>query len=156
MYDRIINSINLYSVSCTCGHSGCLIRHAYYSRSLRFRSVLVTLKILRVKCRQCGRTHAVLLSCIIPYSQIPLEDQVKIVQGYESGFNIMAVLETNYLIDPREVYYTVSKYRRFWRQCLFSEKISYFENIVCDCFKHFQLQFMQIHRGRQILFCQPT
>ena len=156
IYDRIINSIHLYSVTCTCGHSGCLTRHAYYSRSIRFRSVLVTLKLLRVKCSRCGRTHAILLSCIIPYSQIPLEDQIKIVLDYESGSDVMSVLETNYLVDPREVYDTVSKYRRFWRQCLLSEKISDFKNIVCDCFNLFQLQFMQIHRGRQILFCQPT
>ena len=156
IYDRIIGSINFCSVRCTCGHSGCLTKHAYYCRRVRFRSFTVILRILRVKCSLCGRTHAVLLSCIVPYSQIPLEDQIKIAQDFESGSDTMSILETNYLIDPREVYYLVRKYCRFWRQRLLSEKISSFKNIVRDCFEFFQMQFMQIHRGRQILFCQPT
>ena len=156
IYDSIIGGINFCSVKCTCGHSGCLTKHAYYCRKVRFQSFPVTLKILRVKCSQCGRTHAVLLSCIVPYSQIPLEDQIRIVRDLESNSDVMSVLETNYLIDPREVYYLVRKYCRFWRQRLLSEKISDFKNIVRDCFKFFQMQFMQIHRGRQTLFCQPT
>ena len=156
IYDRVIDNIYFCSVKCTCGHSGCLIKHAYYCRRLRFRSCTVVLSVLRVKCKQCGRTHTVLLSCMVPYSQIPLEDQIKIVQDYESGSDIMSVLETNYLIDPREVYYIVHNYCKHWKQRLLSENISDFSNIVTDCFRLFQRQFMQIHRGKQTLFCLPT
>ena len=152
-YDSIVDGINFSSVHCTCGHCGCLTRHAYYYRIVRFKSSVVVLKILRVKCSQCGKTHAVLLSSIVPYSQIPLEDQIEIISNYDSGSDFMAVLDSNFLIDPREVYRIISNYRRFWKQRLISEKITSFENIVTDCFRLFDLQFMQIRWSPGILFC---
>ena len=150
-YDRIVNSINFFSVSCRCGHTGCLTRHGYYKRSFRFKSHKYTIFVLRVKCSQCGRTHAVLLSAMVPYSQIPLEDQISVIDAFESGGDIMSVTEENYLIEPQEVYNIVHKYIKFWKQRLLSEAIKLTESITRDCYAAFSMQFMQIRWGPGIL-----
>lgn len=144
IYDRTINNINFSSLKCTCGHTGCLTRHAYYTRTVRFKSAAVVLTILRVKCKQCGKTHAVLLSSIVPYSQIPLEDQINIIQCYEKGEKYSHVLDENFLIDPREIYLIIQKYLKHWKQRLMSEGISICREISIQCFLFFRRQFMQI------------
>ena len=150
-YDRIVNSINFFSVSCRCGHTGCLTRHGYYKRSFRYKSRKYTIFVLRVKCSHCGHTHAVLLSIMVPYSQIPLEDQISVIDAFESGGDIMSVTEENYLIEPQEVYNIVHKYIKFWKQRLLSEAIKLTESITRDCYAAFSMQFMQIRWGPGIL-----
>jgi len=85
-----------------------------------------------------------------------LEDQIQIVSNAESNGDILSVLDSNYLIDPREVYSIVRNYRRFWKQRLLSEGISDFSAIVSDCYRLFHMQFMQIRRGFGNLFLLPT
>ena len=145
-YDSIVNNINFCSVTCTCGHTGCLTKHGYYKRSFRFKSHNYTIFILRMKCSQCGHTHAILLSIMVPYSQIPLEDQISIIDAYESGGNIMSVVDENCLIEPQEVYKIIQKYTKLWKQRLLSEALKLTESITRDCFAAFSMQFMQIRR----------
>ena len=67
-----INNIALNTIECpSCKHQCCLSVYAYYCRWLRICSVKVRLRILRVVCSECGRTHAIPPFCIVPNSQIP-------------------------------------------------------------------------------------
>ena len=59
----------IHELMCSCGHKGCFVRHAYYRRLLKTKKGTITLNILRVKCKGCGRTHAILPELVVPYSQ---------------------------------------------------------------------------------------
>ena len=78
-YDNIISQIDLSTLECpTCHHSGCLIKHARYNRTFRVSHSIITVKITRVLCKECGHTHAILLCDFVPYSQILIDDQLDI------------------------------------------------------------------------------
>lgn len=97
-YDKTIDSLDLYHISCTCGHSGCLIRHSSYKRKVQLEDSVMTLTVVRVYCTSCGHTHALLLSSIVPYSQIPLDVQLAAIDACESDTSMKAVLSEQSLI----------------------------------------------------------
>ena len=84
-YENIINSLQFHQLQCTCGHSGCLTIHGYYTRSLKKDDSGIPLSICRVRCSHCGRTHALLPSLLVPYSQVSLQDQISIISSYEAS-----------------------------------------------------------------------
>jgi hypothetical protein len=104
LYDNLINLLNIQNISCTCGHSACLIKHAYYERKLKSNDgQMLTLSILRLKCSVCGKTHAVLPECIVPYSQISLDDQIEIIDNYLNHKSQEDLMISNSLIDESNV-----------------------------------------------------
>lgn len=82
-YNKTIDSLDLNFISCTCGHSGCLIRYGSYRRNIQLPDQVLLLSIVRVYCKACGHTHALLLSSMVPYSQIPLALHVRFIDAYE-------------------------------------------------------------------------
>ena len=79
-YNKLVNSININQITCSCGHCGCLTKHAYYTRSLKISGgIKLSLSILRIKCSLCGKTHAILPSGVVPYSQVSLRDHIIII-----------------------------------------------------------------------------
>ena len=116
------------------------------------------LRILRLKCAECGHTHAVLLSSLVPYSQIALKDQRQIVSAYEEKSNRNAVCDTNSSIDENNVKYVIRSYRRNWRERLRSEGIglSPADLLIRLCFSVYSAQFMQIHATFNRLFSMTT
>lgn len=157
-YNSVIDSLQLHQLTCTCGHSGCLCVHAYYSRSVFTPDGLVTIRICRVRCEFCGKTHALLLSSIVPYDRISLSDQYDIICAYEDGTDTDAVCDANNCIDENNVKSVILRYRRFWRQRLRSESIGLvpFASLVRGCLSVYCLQFMQIHPTPAMPFLNTT
>lgn len=74
MYTQFILTLNLFQLECNhCHRRGECIRHAYYSRGYILNASDMEngtrIRILRVKCKHCGRTHAILPEEIVPYLQ---------------------------------------------------------------------------------------
>ena len=126
-------------------------------RTVKLPSGPVRLRICRVKCSECGATHAILLASMVPYSQIPLSDQQRICSDYEEGRCISSVCETNPSIDENNAKSVLRNYRRCWREKLRSLRIRLFplESLICSCFSDYSSQFMQIHRQANRLFPIP-
>lgn len=147
-YEIFLQSINLPTITCSCGHCGCLTKHAYYTRSLKiFGGIKITLSILRVKCSVCGKTHAILPSGIVPYSQVSLHDHITIINNNLKNKSQTHVMNNNPLIDENTIAYILHNFRKHWQQrlCTFKIDISISSNhLVKQCFKHFSRQFMQI------------
>ena len=59
---------------------GCLIRHALINAASSLLTGSSLLSVVRVYCKICGHTHALLLSSMVPYSQIPLALHVRLIQ----------------------------------------------------------------------------
>ncbi len=157
-YDSVINRIQLHQLCCTCGHSACMSIHGYYFRSIKLPEGTIRLRICRVKCSECNKTHALLLSSFIPYSQIRLCDQHQICVDFESHLPASSVCEANPEIDENNVKSILRNYRHRWREMLRSQKIglSPVSDLVTSCFLNYSAQFMQNHRGAVRLFLYTT
>lgn len=158
-YNKLVDSIQFNCVTCSCGHSGTLIKHAYYNRYLKISGgIKERLSILRLKCSFCGKTHAVLPDIIVPYSQISLNDQIIIIDNSVNQKSQNEVMNNNPLIDESNISYNLRNFRKVWSQKLHSHKIElniHPGQLINMCFKHFSRQFMQIKCTINILFI-PT
>lgn len=92
IYDDVINSLQFHRLSCPCGHSGCLSIHGYYDRTVKSGESDLRLHVCRVICSVCRHTHALLLSSIVPYSQISLPDQVDIIEHAASDGDFSSIM----------------------------------------------------------------
>ena len=157
-YDNTVYSIDLATLSCTCGHFGCLIWYGSYSRRLRQGDSILLLRVARVFCRSCGHSHALLLSSVVPYSQIPLPVQASIAQCYENGSGYQNILAYQPLIDENTISSIIRSYRHHWQERIISAQLclSSLRQLVRGCFALFSRPFMQIKTTRNKLFLSPT
>jgi len=157
-YNKTIDSLDLKLISCTCGHSGCLIRYGYYKRNVQLKDDVITLTLVRVYCTACGHTHALLLSSLVPYSQIPLNIQLAAIHAFESGLSSKHILTDQCFIDENNLKAVIRAYRLHWKERLRSAGLSFSEwpSFVIGCFSHFSRQFMQIKTTVNKLFLLPT
>lgn len=154
-YNSFIDSLNLWQCQCSCGHHGTLVKHGYYLRNLKgCDEIMIRLSILRVKCSHCGKTHAILPSCIVPYSCISLQDHVDIIYNSMNGKTQEEIMKRTPLIDESNISYILRIFKRHWEQRLFAFSISLkcdISMLVQECFQHCSRQFMQIKSTSNIL-----
>lgn len=157
-YDKTIYNLQFHRLVCTCGHSGCLTIHGYYYRSVKYGDSCLRLRICRVMCSECGHTHALLLSSLVPYSQISTKEQIDIISLSESGGNFSPVMDNTPSIDESCVRSVIRRFRMHWKQRLLSENIVPIPAgcFIEHCFGAFLRQFMQIKCTPNILFLTPT
>ena len=157
-YDSVIYDLQLHQLTCSCSHSACLSVHGYYKRTVKLSSGAIRLRVCRVKCSECGATHALLLSSMVPYSQIPLPDQQRICKDYEEGRSVSIVCESNPSIDENNVKSILRNYRLCCREKLRSLRIGLapLGTLVLSCFSDYSSQFMQIHLRVNKIFFYPT
>ena len=156
-YDSVIDSLELCQLPCpSCQLHGNLIYHGSYSRTVKACGERLTLVIQRVLCTNCHHTHALMISGIVPYSQIPLAKQAEIISRSEEGAGLDDVLDTT--VDENNAKAVVRSYRKHWRERLQAEQIPIWPlcSLVCQCFAHFARPFMQVHRTINALFVRPT
>lgn len=149
-YDKFLNSISIHNLPCTCNVSGHFIKHGYYRRYIKTPLKKVPLLILRVKCKHCGKTHAVFPTCIVPYSQHLLKDQLTIIQSYQKNISLVPFMESNLCIDEANIATIIKRFKLHWKERLISINTSLFSdirNLVINCFTSYRKQFMQIKRG---------
>ncbi len=158
LYDDVIAMVNIRKLTCTCGNCRCFIQHGSYNRTVKTSNGAVRLRINRVKCTICGCTHALLLSSIIPYSQISLKDQMDIINCYENQSGYDRIFESVFSIDESNVHSVILRYCRYWKPHILSHGISVFsiELLLKYCFSIFQKQFIQIKSTSNRLFMFPT
>ncbi len=157
-YNKIINNLQFHQLTCPCGHSGGLSVHAYYHRFVKSPSGKLDFKICRVICEFCGHTHAILLSSMVPYSQVSFDCHVSIINNYENEKSQNSVMDANPYIDESCYRYIIRGYKKYWREKLRSQRIFLysFETLIRSCFAYFMRQFMQIKTTPNILFPNTT
>ena len=100
-------------------------------------------------CKACDSTHALLLSCLVPYSSIDLDSHIRIINNDDINGLMIEVSD----IDESNVAYVLRMFNRYFKQRLLSVSISVTDDdLVFNCFKHFKRQFMQIKCIYNILF----
>ena len=151
LYIKLIGSLQIHMVECTCGRKGGLILFGHYWRTVKYLSNTIRLCMQRVYCKECKKTNALLPSLLVPYSQIPLRDQQEILQAINSGSSSEPVMERNTLIDENNIKYIFSQFKKHWKQRLLSLGLSLLNELTSPCLATFSRQFMQIHRTRNKL-----
>ena len=128
--------------------------HGYYKRYVKGVDTPVLLRVLRLRCSSCGKTHAILLSTMVPYVQHTLEVHIDVIENVESDASPDAVLEKYPSLDESSYRYIIRKYISHWKQRLESAAIEmqYSLDLVRQCFQHYSKQFMQIKCTSNRLF----
>ena len=152
-YNEFIENMDIHALTCSCGMSGQLIKHAYYDRHIKTPNGIITLKILRVKCKCCNKTHAIFPECIVPYSQVLLNDHISIIKSYNNGSSFEPIMISNEFIDESNISYIIKQYLKHWKELIISFKISLDLSISKQCLSYFKRQFMQIKCTPNIIFC---
>ncbi|MCR4884286.1 MAG: DUF6431 domain-containing protein [Clostridiales bacterium] len=150
VYGKITANLPLYRLRCSCGHAGCLVRHGYYRRRLKIRQGTIVLRILRVKCKECGCTHAILPELVVPYSQIPADLQQFMLLYPLGSRELEALMQENSDISESNILAVRSRYRKNWRERLLTmgrELQDDIANLIRNAFSFFYRQFMQIRCG---------
>ena len=151
-YNEIIQRLAFHKLSCTCGRHGDLVRHGYYNRSVKTALSSRAIRILRVRCKSCGKTHALLPESLVPYSSVTLKVHVEILRAFIAGQSTRPIMEANPIIDESTIGYITRQFKRHWLPRLASFKIPLDKNIVPACFRTFGRQFMQIKCTPNLLF----
>ena len=157
-YNDLINRLQFHQLTCPCGHSACLSIHGYYTRSLKTPEAKLPFRICRVICSRCHHTHALLLSSMVPYSQVSMEEHVEIISRHESKQRWDTLMEHNPYIDESNCRYIIRSFLKHWKQRLLSERLHLSDTtaLICGCFFAFARQFMQIRCTPNILFLNTT
>ena len=157
-YNSFISSLQFHQLRCTCGHAGCLSVHGYYHRFIKTPEGKLSCRICRVICECCGKTHALLLSSMVPYSQLSLMDHAEIVAAYEADTPTAWLLKRNDSVDESTIRHVIHNYLRHWKQRLISHSISIdcISVLIKQCFLAYSRQFMQIKRTSNHLFPNTT
>lgn len=69
LYSDLISSFSLSSIECTCGSHNWHM-HSSYSRFYDFLGRKIKVSIQRIICASCGKTHALLIEDMIPFSTL--------------------------------------------------------------------------------------
>ena len=157
-----LNTVNFCHIECPNCHSHNLIRWGTYERNVIFFSnnnnILESniLKIQRIRCKSCGKTHALLPFGIIPYKQFTDEVISKIL--YELTYNTLENTSNKYLIDQyiiKRWYYQYNTFHKSRVNILINEhniknSLRKFIGILINKFNYidnYNLCFMQIKLG---------
>ena len=156
IYNSLIDQLNILALECPCcHHRACLTKHAYYPRQLRNYNGIVSLSILRLKCRFCPTTHALVPDVIVPYSQVPFENHVDIA-FCQNDDELIQTEDINPFLSIQMIRYIHTQFSLFWKERLLAAHISVSYDMIPDCFLHFSRQFMQIRACPNSLFLPPT
>ena len=154
-YNKFLDNINYHQLLCSCGMAGCLTKHGYYSRSIKTSDGIVILSILRVKCKHCGKTHAIFPHVIVPYSQILLREHISILTAYTNKTSFEFIMLDIISIDESNIRYVISRYLSHWKEIITAFGFSIIDDILTiskQCLSIFKRQFMQIKCVTNILF----
>ena len=151
LYDEIIDSADIHLLECTCKRHNMVV-HGYYSRKIKTNNGNIELVVLRVRCKDCGRTHAVLISFIVPYQSIEMSVLIDIIDDGD----IEKIMSANPSIDEISVYRVKKRFKSRYKSWMKSLNLTFEDDLVFLSFKYFKSNFMQIHKGVYNLFSIST
>lgn len=166
-YNSLVDNLNIHSLTCTCNKQGACCLWGSYSRFICVDNITFSLRVQRVRCMNCLRTHALLPTAMIPYFRTLLYDVLDILQSKEDTQKLEAIM-IRLEIDESLVRFIIKRYKHYWKEVLQSHKLQLkTKDLSKHCFFRFNKQFMQFFpslytqknqtkRFINILFVPPT
>lgn len=162
-YDTFINHYNPITEVCPyCHSSGNCIKHGYYYRYIINTSDASSLslsRILRVKCKSCNHTHAILPDFIIPYRLYSLIFIVRVLKEF-FGKTMSINQICNYFTISKQLFHKWKSIYLLHRSNFLGSMKSISENVakiindlynlqlqpfLRDFFLHEGVSFLQVH-----------
>ena len=84
-YDKDMDNLEPLTLKCECGRVGSLIKYGKYKRDIIINDIVHEMKIQRVYCKDCGRTHAILPIFIIPFERQTLPYVLELIDNSFDG-----------------------------------------------------------------------
>lgn len=147
-YDKVISKIDFKEMRCNCGIKGSFVKIGYYNKNYKTSEKRINIQIQRIKCKHCGRTHAVFIDKMVPSSMLLVSTQIKLLKSYYD-YSISGFLENYVSIDLPNIYYVVRNYEKKWRYKLESANLSLNSDekeLVNYFLENDNTQFMQMKR----------
>ena len=151
IYDDCINLIDVHSLTCTCGSHNNVI-HGYYERKVRTNNGNISLKIIRIRCKYCGRTHAVHVSLIIPYKSVCLNTSIRIIKNE----HIDSLMTDNIKIDEQVISRIKRTFNKKYKKWMSLSGLTFEDDLVLKSFIDFKSNFLQERKGPYNLICDST
>ena len=157
------NITNFGPLRCPHCHSNNLIRWGFYERSVIFFSdkrnnILESniVKIQRIRCKGCGKTHAILPFGIVPYKQF--SDEVLSRFLFESTFNRLEYIADKYSVNEGIIDKCIKQFKKYHLSKVsiitkshdLKDMMKVFfknHNNKLEYIKQYNLVFMQIKKG---------
>ena len=133
LYDEIIESVDIHLLECTCKRHNMVV-HGYYSRKIKTNNGNIELVVLRVRCKDCGRTHAVLISFIVPYQSIEMSVLIDIIDDGD----IEKIMSANPSIDEISVYRVKKRFKSRYKSWMKSLNLTFEDDLVFLSFEYFK------------------
>ena len=138
-YYKKIAEIDVLTIKCpNCGHHN-MERHGYYKRYIIINGNKYSIRILRVRCKMCGHTHALLPDFIVPYLHLPITSLQQLITS------------DNNTSEDETIIKLIRKIKKKWEPVILSLGLNFktkLSELVFLCSKAFRWCFMQIHRGK--------
>lgn len=80
-YNKTIKSLNLNSIRCTECSNNSWSFYGTYMRYINFLGIKCRIKVTRIICNHCGKTHAVLIESMVPFSCLDHDDIINILES---------------------------------------------------------------------------
>ena len=157
-YNELIEDLQIYKISCPqCKCIGRFGIHGYYTRTVTTGIASVSIRIQRIKCNSCSMTQALLTSQMVPYSQIALSTQVKIIEEIEKKTSYSSI-EAKLSISIYCINYIISNYYKYWKQMMLIASLDFsnLSKLTQLSFANYSLQFMQIRNTANSLWVNTT
>ena len=147
LYDRCLDQIDLHRLPCTCGRHD-MVLHSSYERYIRTSNGKFKLLITRVRCKSCGKTHAILLSSIVPWQSVQLAVQIRILKGYQMD----QLMTDNIHIDEQVIFRVKMNFKNRYKAWMLSFHLTFDDDLVFHAYRSFRSNFMQVRKGSYRLF----
>lgn len=137
-YNDFIANLEVKTIKCPNCNLSDMERHGYYKRYINISGKKYYIRILRVRCKICGHTHAVLPDFVIPYLHEPITNMIELILS-------------NSVDTDDNLYKIIHKIKKKWLPMLNSIMLTFKHSIselVKKCSQVFRTCVMQIHRGK--------
>lgn len=135
-----------------CNYAGNLHRHASYYRTVICKAITTQVKIQRVICPECRKTHALIPSDLIPYFQHTVETVVRLLELIKvKKESYTSVIEDLNIVNPYFSLGHITFYVNRFKSNI--NNITYYLRVCCEIFLNIPVRDSDIIN--QILKLKP-
>lgn len=148
--------VNYGDISCPLCNSKHLVKNGTYQRNIIFlienERIETNMKIQRFKCKNCGKTHALLPEFVVPYKQFSLQFIIEVLNSIlEKSINKTSTL---FNVSRQIIYFWKNQFKKHHQ----SRLISFTENDINIMFsvirRNVYLFYLDYNKKYNIFFMQ--
>lgn len=145
IYDeKVTSKVSCHSIKCPCCGSYNIIKKGSYARNLLIFGKIEILRIHRIKCEDCGRTHAIFSVEIIPYCYIDAISALKFLRNEKVDIGNELILAEFLRNMKKRRTYLLRQYLNEFGICIENDSLEEIDSVILKAEKKL---FLQIHRG---------